>query len=1735
MSHFNPGLIAAYNSLTDKHLSGYFNNARIRRHLQKVGLISRSGRIVPDKEYKHKLIQRAHQRHVRECLAQAIFHKRLHQSEIKRKLEEFARREQIHKIKAERSKRCDEEPMLLFSPRPPTGPKISHTHHSGPDAENSESTESPSSSRPNTAPGKMQRPVRLKPLNSNSATTSLRRTSPRYRRRQRDSSNETDQPLSYMLDRDTIRHTTLTDFSSTVSPYRLPVINNYVTPVPPLTKKKDRGARLNGTHRGRKLRPTTAPTEQPSTLQRTSAQSRVSVRMVYFGKSVHLSHDLMDLTDEVKVFQQHCGGENLCVFKGKLNEGEIFEFVSRRHQGFPFSLTFFLNGLQVERLSSCCEFKHRRGARLGGRHGHFGFSSVEGASPCYKCIIAMGLDKKPTPPPKKVKEEVPSSKSPDAKESTDVDEDIETRSNSDPRASQDMETDRNGETPEGKKPKDDYEEDFEADDEGQVEDEEEVEGKSSSVANNEENDRNENNRDSDSEVEDARMSNKRSPSVSSGRTSSLSSRDSDNSDREIEEDTKEATADVLEESIHVQPEEDLTTAKMEESCSVTQPQDAEDDSETQDNHVDSVEKSELETSEDTEKNEHTQGEKDGEEPKPDDKPPEPESDTGATSMQEKLAAAILKESHCSSEPELSDTSTEEDEGASVKTQQDSQGAEIESAISIASPQPPNIKQDISEENDANTQEGACEKTLLGDDETGQPAEETNTETPYAHKEDEGEQPMINEEMTASLDIELEECEKTNEVKVQDEHVDLNKESKEEVFESVQESETHDQTLDTGNTVDEDIQVIENEFSEIPEVPSIEKESSVSSHTDNDIGTGVADTERKTDADDADQNIERRSNGQPDRDERDDQTDEAGDDRSTGEKIQDTGGLMDDGGSGKQEDVKDEAQKEEKDDIVEEVVEKLESEDDRGLENAETPIDGEEEYKIGERPEDQENKETIEGEAENREESDEAEHQESEGEKDLKADDVEKENSVEKEDGQKEAEDGEQGGNELSGEEGNKNSDDEIVGETEKGNDEIMENKEEEKMKDEIVGETEKVNDGMMENMEEENRGEEEEMMKDETVEDTEKENDEMMENREEEKIGDEIVGEKEKENGEMMENMGEEEENRREEEEKRRDEMVGETEKVNDEMMENTEEEKLRDEMAVQESESVENKAKETLETEEKLVEELKCDEDEAKKEVEDIDENVENEAENFTEDGNEESVLQEEQIGAEPSIKEEVPADTNHDLLANNIDAENGEREIATQDYDEKLEKDLQDEETPNKLEGETTAGEAQDVTDDSETKPETDEDDSKEQEMENTNLNETKSDDEVPSGRGSQLDHEKAVAEEADKESEISAKTFIENVTHEKRSESCDVQETAKKDEEREIITSEEPNNIDTRDAPEGQDSEPEEMKEKSVNEEDGGSTKVLAFKKEEKDLSIDSEDPTVRPAVLDGANGVDLVSNWINIHQTSRYFQTFIEPLDEIKENSDETGDEVVDATETQSTDFGGLDETPVDESLITETKPEVIEDDKDKDEEVKDGDNRGSLVTTWSRQSNEDDINQNEMVGQDDSTLNNDLNLATTAGTTSEEIQGINSFKTQEHPSSQEESKQNNQQTTTEEMSSVSQTEETMDKQILESSKHNMKSEQVPQTEYIESQSPTITLMTDLTVINKSENGSRDDTASVDFHDSRQSDESKNADGNRRHFKQTPGKDTLSTFSIEDSRFFGPAGYPRLTTAHTENSY
>ncbi|XP_029939041.1 glutamate-rich protein 3 [Salarias fasciatus] len=760
MSHLNPGLISAYNSLTDKHLAGYFSNTRIRRHLQRAGLITRSGRIVPDKEYRHKLIQRAHQRHVRECLAQAIFHKvlemeRLHQIEIKRKLEEFARRERVHKIKVERSKRYEEDIIRILSPRPPTGVRGFQKQHSGPEGEHSESSESPGSSRPNTAPGKMQRPVRLKPIHSNSTTATVRRSSP-YRLLESSHGNE--QPFNCTMDKESRRRLTPMEASHGISPYCLPVINNFVAPAPPATKRKDRGVKLtrSSTVRGRRLRPTTASSgadisEDPPMLRSSVHQSKVTVNMVYFGKTVHLSPDLTDMRDDVKVFQQHCGGENLCVFKGKLREGELFQFISRRHRGFPFSLTFFLNGLQVERLSSCCEFKHRKGSRLGGRHGHFGFSGVEGASPCYKCIIAMGLDKKPTPPPKRVKENAGRDQSASStKDSPEVEtermvEDAVTHSDCESSQPRDMETQVEEETArEVEKVRDDYEEDFEADDEGPAENEDAGEKKSPPLLSETERqlrDKDVTETDYDEKDEDIKS---RCGSSSVGSDQEESDNEAANNPKE-EEKAEQPEEVNQEESVSVSNEKEEPNLEEVVATKGESPVVKDSDMQTSAGESTEIEISDTSALSGNEKRQSddisgdTNAEKTAEESK------QEEEQERAKSVQEKLAEAILKESQCNSEPELSDTSTEEstDEGS----KQDSKDTITEKLHTLTEHQQTTVG------------EVKREESVSGDGEASQKQEEET----HSKEQEEGEkQPLENIDSTKDEEVsEAMEDEKTS--------------------------------------------------------------------------------------------------------------------------------------------------------------------------------------------------------------------------------------------------------------------------------------------------------------------------------------------------------------------------------------------------------------------------------------------------------------------------------------------------------------------------------------------------------------------------------------------------------------------------------------------------------------------------------------------------------------------------------------------------------------------------------------------------------------------------------------------------------------------------------------------------------------------------------------------------------------------------------------------------------------
>nr|KAF6504959.1 glutamate rich 3 [Rousettus aegyptiacus] len=412
MSHSHPaGLLAAYNSLTDKHLAGYFNNTRIRRHLLRSGLITRSGRILSEKEYKLNIMKRDHQKYIRECLAQAIFHKvldmeRCHQLEIKKKLEAFARKERIQRFKGEPMRWSGGNNMPVLSPHPPVGPKTNRGHSVLVDEGHSSPT-TLTAPRPYTAPGNMQPPIRLQPLPSNPAVGTVPKTTSGSR--SKTSLLEKEAPFPIGGKKAAMKFRSSVDNSQGINRYQLLNIDCYMMPIPPPPPphngKSARENRPETWRRRRRFRPTTAPngleplfTRDSRRIHKTPLHSNAVITMIYLGKNLHLSYDHPDFRDEIKVYQQHCGGENLCVYKGRLLEKETFQFISKRHHGFPFSLTFFLNGIQVNRLSSCCEYKHRKSSRLGGKRGYFGFVCVERSSPCYKCIIAMGLDKKPTSP-----------------------------------------------------------------------------------------------------------------------------------------------------------------------------------------------------------------------------------------------------------------------------------------------------------------------------------------------------------------------------------------------------------------------------------------------------------------------------------------------------------------------------------------------------------------------------------------------------------------------------------------------------------------------------------------------------------------------------------------------------------------------------------------------------------------------------------------------------------------------------------------------------------------------------------------------------------------------------------------------------------------------------------------------------------------------------------------------------------------------------------------------------------------------------------------------------------------------------------------------------------------------------------------------------------------------------------------------------------------------------------------
>ncbi|XP_064651779.1 glutamate-rich protein 3-like isoform X6 [Lineus longissimus] len=463
MSHIDAGPLSTYNSLMDKHLAGYFSNSKMRRHLKKSGLITRRGEIVTQNQYRHNMAKKEHKQHVKDLLAQAIVHKtldmeRMRQVAIKKKLEEIAKIELVRRVKTDRRRQGDEDILPYLSPRPNSAsqrPKTSPARgrpkdpYSRPDArlgfqehpdyyysyvhddDDDDETPKPSSSR---------RPIYI--------DAEGQPISPRDEKYPKE---EIDTRHLYGLDNVALREYTMTLDESKkgkagASPYvqsQLP--DDAKIPSPPRTSRSVQSA---GSKR-RLLRPMkqrgTLHRQEPPMTHPSRLQSLCEVTIRYHGENLQLAHEVLgDPRHEVLVEQQHCGGNTLIVYKDLLMPGTDFQFLSRRHRGYPFSLTFYVNGVMSARLSTCCEFKHTAGCKIGGKQGHFGLVAVSGGlGPCYKCQVEKQVkeSQKKKKQPKPAKEE---KAEPEENEEEDYEDDFDDDDDDDKSSKKDKDDEKDG-------------------------------------------------------------------------------------------------------------------------------------------------------------------------------------------------------------------------------------------------------------------------------------------------------------------------------------------------------------------------------------------------------------------------------------------------------------------------------------------------------------------------------------------------------------------------------------------------------------------------------------------------------------------------------------------------------------------------------------------------------------------------------------------------------------------------------------------------------------------------------------------------------------------------------------------------------------------------------------------------------------------------------------------------------------------------------------------------------------------------------------------------------------------------------------------------------------------------------------------------------------------------------------------------------------------------------------------
>lgn len=437
------GPLGTYNSLTDQHLTHYFKKPSVKRQLRNAGLITKEGTIIPDSIRKLRETEKQQQKQAHEFLANAIVQKtleleRLREAEIQHHLDDINKIELVERIKSARSKSTKNHASLPYQ----SASKFSQSADSLslPLLQTRDYNWNKSSFPFNyTLPDYMLENIKNfdkvnkeeYPLGSQQIKKGSSAKLHKERKNENFDYQRSKSAGAKLKNIDSHNQIYKNAFkvllNSSVSPYLSPIlskgksISNIQRNLSAnfRTRKKSKSINKNKKNNQHKI---SKIIEEPTAVNLYEShnnnnmeyfkikkpvlqvsESCCKVTLCFHGATSTYAWMIPHIYQEVHIIQQHCGGNSICIFKKQLQAEDIFTFVSRRHRGYPFSITIFIDSIRHLRLSTCCEYRYQCGSKLGGKRGQFTLIDVQGSKPCFRCQVeeSLGIYRPRHPPPSK--------------------------------------------------------------------------------------------------------------------------------------------------------------------------------------------------------------------------------------------------------------------------------------------------------------------------------------------------------------------------------------------------------------------------------------------------------------------------------------------------------------------------------------------------------------------------------------------------------------------------------------------------------------------------------------------------------------------------------------------------------------------------------------------------------------------------------------------------------------------------------------------------------------------------------------------------------------------------------------------------------------------------------------------------------------------------------------------------------------------------------------------------------------------------------------------------------------------------------------------------------------------------------------------------------------------------------------------------------------------------------------